>query len=344
MKFRQIAILTAVLTVGLGGLWVTDAHLTHEKRAEPAAPTESGPDLVSAEGVVETASEEVHVGATISGRIREVRVREGSRVHRGDIVAVLDDADYLARLASARAQLAVSEAELRRLLAGAPEEERQESQAQVREAEASVQDAVRDANRKRTLLQTGDASRADAERAERDLAMSQARRDAANERYKLIVAGPRPEDRAKAEASVALASAQVAEAEAMLEKTCVRSPLDGIVLRRFLNPGEVLSERLDSPILSVGDDSSLRVRVEVDESDIAKVRVGQRGWVTAEAFGDRRFPGAVIRVGKILGKKKLHSDAPDERVDAKTLEVMVKLDHAPELVPGLRVDALLERR
>jgi HlyD family secretion protein len=298
---------------------------------------------VSAEGVVEAASEEVKVGATISGRIREVRVREGSRVHRGEIVAVLDDGDYVARVASTRAQLAVSEAELRRLLAGAREEERQESQAQVREAEASLQDATRDAERKRSLLQTGDASRADAQRAERDLEMAQARLDAVNERYKLLTAPPQAEDRAKAEANIALATAQLAEAEAMLEKTCVRSPLDGIVLRRFLNPGEVLSERLDSPILSVGDDSSLRVRVDVDESDIAKVRVGQRGWVTAEAFGDRKFPGAVIRIGRILGKKKVHSDAPDERMDTKTLDVMMKLDGAPELLPGLRVDAWLQR-
>jgi HlyD family secretion protein len=343
MKFKRIAAPTAVLTVGLGALWATYARLPHEKPVAAAAPAAAGPEFVSAEGVVEAASEEVKVGATISGRIREVRVREGSQVHRGELVAVLDDGDYVARVASTRAQLAVSEAELRRLLAGARDEERQESEAQVREAEAGLQDAARDAERKRTLLQTGDVARADAQRAERDLAMAQARLDAANERYKLLTAPPQAEDRAKAEANVALAGAQLAEAEAMLEKTCVRSPLDGIVLRRFLNPGEVLSERLDSPILSVGDNSSLRVRVDVDETDIAKVRVGQRGWVTAEAFGERKFPGAVIRVGKILGKKNVHSDAPDERVDTKTLEVMVKLDSALELVPGLRVDAWLQR-
>jgi multidrug resistance efflux pump len=114
-------------------------------------------------------------------------------------------------------------------------------------------------------------------------------------------------------------------------------------LRRFLNPGEVLSERLDTPILSVGDTSSLRVRVDVDESDIAKVRVGQRAWVTAEAFGNRKFPGAVVRVSKILGQKRVHSQAPAEKVDTKTLEVMVKLQSASELVPGLRVDAWLRR-
>jgi multidrug resistance efflux pump len=102
-----------------------------------------------------------------------------------------------------------------------------------------------------------------------------------------------------------------------------------------------VSTQFDSPIVTMADASVRRVRVDVDEADVAKIAVGQAAYVTADAFGDRHFPGRVVRVGRLLGKKNVHTDQASERVDTKVLETLVQLDDGHELPLGLRVQAFI---
>jgi multidrug resistance efflux pump len=166
--------------------------------------------------------------------------------------------------------------------------------------------------------------------------------DALCERLRAVRTQTRVEDLKRAEAEVAYAEAGVQEAEALLAKTYVRSPIDGRVLRRYRKSGESVSGKGDTPIVSLGDVSRLRVRVDVDETDVARVHVGQAAWMRADAFGERRFTGRVVRVGQALGRKNLRTEEPTERVDTKILETLVELDAGQTLPVGLRVDAFLE--
>jgi HlyD family secretion protein len=156
-----------------------------------------------------------------------------------------------------------------------------------------------------------------------------------------VDAPARADERARAEADVALARAQVAEAEALLEKTVVRAPFDGTVLKRYRKPGETVSDKGDTPVVAFGDDSRLRVRVDVDETDVARLHPGDRAYFTAQAFGARKFWGRVVRVGRELGKKNIQTDEPAEKLDTKVLETLVELDGHPPLPPGLRVDSFI---
>jgi HlyD family secretion protein len=79
----------------------------------------------------------------------------------------------------------------------------------------------------------------------------------------------------------------------------------------------------------------------VDEADVARVKPGQQAYVTADAFGTRRFAGRVMRVGQSLGKKNVRTDEPAERVDQKVLETLIELEDGHELPIGLRVRAFL---
>ena len=88
----------------------------------------------------------------------------------------------------------------------------------------------------------------------------------------------------------------------------------------------------------------LRVRMDVDETDINKVRVGQKAYITADAFGDHKFWGHVVRVGEQLGPKNVRTDEPTERVDRKILETLVELDQGVKLPVGLRVDTYIVGR
>ena len=81
---------------------------------------------------------------------------------------------------------------------------------------------------------------------------------------------------------------------------------------------------------------------DIDEADVGRVRPGQRTWCTAAAYGDRRFSGRVVSVGRMLGNKRIRTDEPTERLDTQTLEAMIALDELASMPIGLRVDVYLE--
>ena len=331
------ASLTTILSVAL---FLRGREHSVNASVIPSAYSKEG--LIAAPGRVEAVSEEIRVSSELSGRLKSVLVEEGDRVRRGEVLAEIEKDDYLARVASAEATLAEREAELDRTVNGARSQERLASQASLKAAEAILENSRREAERRRNLADHQMVSRDEAERYERAYQVARAEYDRAKQEYSLIDADAREEDRRKAEAAVASARAQLAEARAYLEKTYIRSPLDGVILRKFRHTGESVSTQFDSPIVTLADDSSLRVRLDVDESDVAKLRVGQPAFVTAEAYGPQRFTGHVIRVGRILGKKNVRTDEPSERVDTKILETLVQLDPGQKLPLGLRVDSYVQ--
>ncbi|MBA3438373.1 MAG: efflux RND transporter periplasmic adaptor subunit [Pyrinomonadaceae bacterium] len=327
-------------------------------------------DVIAAPGRVEPVSEEIEVGAEISGKIKEVFVEEGDKVVRQQILAVLENSDYQAQLsfvqsqqgaaeaqlASAEARLEQARAELRRTLNGARGEERREARAAVEQADATIRNAQLELDRRRALHREGVISTEELNRAERDLRVNLARGKELRERFAFINADAREEDVARSEASVGLAQAQISEArarigevkaqiretQARLDKTFIRSPITGIVLRKRLKAGESVS--LESPepsVFTLADTSVLRVRVDVDETDVGKLQIGQAAYVTADAYGDKRFAGRVVSIGQVLGKKNIRTEEPTERVDTKILETLVELDANQRLPPGLRVDTFI---
>jgi multidrug resistance efflux pump len=195
--------------------------------------------------------------------------------------------------------------------------------------------------RRDRLFKSGDISRSDAEQTQREYQVAVARLDQAKQHYSFVDAAPRSDEKSRAQAAVEMAQAQLNEAEARLAKTVVRSPVTGVVLRKNRRTGESVSEGPDSPIVTVADDSAVRVRVDVDETDVGRVHEGQRAYVTADTYGDRKFWGHVIRVGKVLGHKNVYTDAPTEHLDTKILETLVELDDHPNLPDGLRVDSYI---
>jgi ABC exporter DevB family membrane fusion protein len=302
------------------------------------------PAVIAAPGRVEAVSEEVRVSSELSGRLKAVNVEEGDRLQRGEVLAQIQNDDYRARVQEAEAELALREAELRRTVNGARAQERREAQASMKAAEAVLNNTKSEAERRRGLADRNVISRDEAERYERAYQVARAQHDQAAQHFSLMDADAREEDRAHAQAAVAAARAQLAEARAYLEKSYIRAPMNGVILRKLRHTGESVSTQFDSPVVIMADDSVLRVRLDVDESDVSKITVGQRAYVTAEAYGDHKFWGSVIRVGRVLGKKTVRTDEPSEHVDTKILETLVELDPGQRLPLGLRVDSFVERR
>jgi HlyD family secretion protein len=307
--------------------------------ASPASPADGAAGLVAAPGRVEPVSEEIQLSVELPGKLQSVLVEEGDRVTAGQPVARLVSEDYQARVRSAEAAVESREAELRRVINGAREQERREAAAAVNAAAASVERARNAYERRRTLNASGDVAKIEVDRTQRELEVAEKLHEAAQEHFRLVDAAAREEDKSRAESEVARARADLGEARALLEKTTIRSPIRGVVLRKHLRTGEAVAEGV--PVVTVADVSRLRVRADVDESDVARVRLGQRAYVTAAAYRGQKFWGRVVRIGQVLGRKNFRTNEPSERVDTKILEVLIEMEGRPQLPVGLRVDAFL---
>lgn len=336
---RSIYVLAAAVVLFLLSTFQFMRRRDHPVKVVEASPSLSNGDLIAAPGRVEAVSEEIRVSSELSGRLRSVSVEEGDRVRKGQVLAQIENDDYVARVSEAEATLALRQAELLRLINGARSQERRAAKADVQAAKAVLDNARREADRRRNLADRDMVSHDEAERYQRAYLVAQAEYERASQQFSLVDADARDDERQRAQAAVDVAWAQLGEARAFLEKTYIRSPLNGIVLRKFKHPGESVSTQFDSPIVTLADESSLRVRLDVDETDVARLRVGQSAFVTAEAYGTERFTGHIIRVGRILGRKNVRTDEPSERVDTKILETLMELDPGQKLPLGLRVDA-----
>jgi ABC exporter DevB family membrane fusion protein len=340
MSRRRIVFATAVLA----SLVLHGASLQSDQLPAPAsalAPLVNGNYRVAAPGRIEPASEEIRIGTSLNAVIRELLVKEGDAVKRDQVVAVLENADLKAALARAEAQLRLREAELERVNNGARPQERSEALAALQESEAVMRNAATDLERRRRLLQSNNVAQEQVDRAEREYLVAQKRHAGMMQRYSLVMDGARAEDVAIAQANVELARAARDEAKATLEKTFIRSPIDGTVLKVHRRAGELVSVFFDQPIVTLGDLTRLYARIDVDESDIAHVKLGEKAFVTANAFGDRRFEGKVARIGQTIGRKNVHTDDPKERQDTKVLEVLIALAPGAPLPTGLRINAFI---
>lgn len=284
------------------------------------------------------------VAAALPGRLAQVLVEEGDQVRQGQVLARLASEEYQARLQSAEASLAMAEADRTRLINGTRLEERREADAQRLQAETVLTQAENEQRRRTSLYQSGAIAQEEYERATRDLQMAKARRDELAERATVVSAPARADERARADAAVAVALAQAREARVLVEKTAIRAPSAGRILRRLRQAGEMVSlEGSQHVVFVLGDLRHLRVRAEIDETDVARVAVGQRGWVQADAYGGQRFEGRIVRVGEMLGRKQIRTDEPTERNDVKVLEVLLDLEPGVKLPIGLRVDVFVRR-
>lgn len=335
--------------VGLGAFLLTVSLIVasqHSRQVAAAASTtraSQGPLLIAGPGRVEPYSEDIKIGSELSGRLKAVNVEEGDMIQRGQGLAELENADYRAQVESAHANVVAKEAALRKVINGARRQERDEAWSSVNEAKAVMENAESELRRRQQLFSAAVVSREELERYAREADVAKAKYDAAVQQHALVDDHAREEDQSLAEADVQLAQAQLAEAEARYEKTFIRSPIDGTVLRKHHRGGESVSNSSTAPdpILTIGDRKKLRVRVDVDETDVSKVRVGQRAYVTADAFGKQKFWGKVVRIGQQLGPKNVRTDEPSEKVDTKILETLIQLDRGSELPDGLRVDAFI---
>lgn len=366
----SVAILLTAVSLGYF-VWFRPAQTEQKVLAEQQKIEQktSAENYVVAPGIVEAISEEIEVGAEISGKLKQVLVEEGDEILKGQTIAVLENSDFEAQITAAKSQIETlrrqretaearilqAKTERVRIFNGSRPEERREALQNFEQTLPNIEQARREVARREKLYESGDVSREEFERAKRDLETLQKQSNAMREKYNVVNADARKDDLNKADAAILLAENQTDEFDAMireaearvrtaqanLEKTIVRAPISGVVLRKRLKNGESVSPENQTGIVSIADVSALRVRVDLDETDVAKVRENQNAFITADAYDEQKFYGKVVKIGQILGRKNFRTERPTEKVDTKILEVLIELEPNQKVPLGLRVDAYI---
>jgi HlyD family secretion protein len=322
-----------ILTAAFAALIVAGAP-----RSACAGSAASAGHAAAAPGLVEPKGEERQIASQVIGVIGKMLVDENEPVAADQPIAIVENSEQAARVAEARANLADAQAQLDKTLNGARPEERREAVDQLAELDAELKLAQADYDRKKPLVEHGASPQAVLDQSVSNLHSLRMRRAVMAEKLAIIETGARAEDIAIARAAVERAKASAALAEAELDKFTIRSPISGVILRRERNAGEAVTNVDPTPIAIVGDLSSLRVRAEVDETDIGHIFIGQRVEVAADAFPGKIYGGTVARIAQRLGAKQIATGRPAEKVDMKVLQAMIDLDPDVKLPVGLRVD------
>jgi len=282
---------------------------------------------------------DAQLGFKLPGRVAERPVFEGDHVKAGQLIARLDDAEQKAQLDLSRAELAGAEAALAELEAGSRPQEIAASEATVRNAEAERDRARLDFVRQQDLLTKNVISDRDFEAAQAQFKVADARAVEASERLKLVREGPRTETIQQARARVAQARASVALAETRLAETKLYSPLTGAVLSHNIEPGEFVSA--GTPVVTVADTLHTWVRAYVNQTDLGRVKLGQKLVVHTDTAPGKNFEGTVSFISSEAEFTPKTVQTTKERVK---LVFRIKVDVAnpkDELKPGMPADVVL---
>jgi RND family efflux transporter MFP subunit len=246
--------------------------------------------LLNASGYI-VAQRKAAVASKITGRLVALKVEEGSKVKKGQIIAQMESEDVSAAKNQAAANLNTARANLEQV-------------------KADRDTLEKDYARYRRLAEGG--------------YVAQSEYDAVNTRYKRAIEGVKA-----AEATVVAAAAFLTGAKANLDYTLIRAPFNGVVLTKNADVGDIVSPlgaaaTAKAAVVTIADMSSLQVEVDVSETSIASIRVGQPCDIQLDALADMRFRGEV------------HAIVPT--VDRTKATVLVKvrfLDKDPRMLPDM---------
>jgi HlyD family secretion protein len=372
LSSRQLLAIGAAVLLGGGAysLWRFSQGQASPQPAQPAAV--SRVQTVTALGYLEPRDKVISLSAPNSGgsanRVEQLLVKRGEAVKAGQVIAVLDSRDRLqASLVQAQKQVAVAQANLSVVKAGAKRGEITAQQAEIARLEAQrqgdlqaqiatvarlqaeVQNAQVEAQRYESLYQQGAASAslrdskaltlATAQRSlqEAQVGLRQIQTTRSPELASAVatldrIAEVRPVDVAAAQAQVDGAIAAVQQAQAQLDLATVRAPQDGVVLEIHTRPGELIAS---DGIIELGQTQQMTALLEVYETDIGKVKVGQLTQLFADSLPDG-LSGDVTEIGVQVKRQNVINSDTSANIDARVVEVRVRLDAASaQQVAGL---------
>jgi len=292
MKKTSLMASAVVLALAAGGGWWWWNQRTQADAVQyRTAKIERGPlqATVSASGAVNPVTQ-VSVGTQVSGQIKDLYVDFNSEVKAGQLIAQIDPETFEYRVRSAQADVDAARAAVLTAQANIAA-----SRAQVSRAQVDLDEAKRDYERKLSLVEKQFIAQSEADKA-------RALVNTSSEALKSTQAqlGVTEAQIKTAQANVAQRESALAQARIDLARTRITSPVNGIVIKRAIEKGQTVAASLQAPELFVIAQNlqDMQVDASIDESDVGRIRTGQRASFTVDAFPGQTFDGEVRQVRK----------------------------------------------
>jgi HlyD family secretion protein len=294
------------------------------------------PIAITANGTI-NADRSINLSPKSAGIIKNLLVKEGDRVRQGQLIAVMDDSGLRGQSLQMEAQVAQQEAALQRLIAGNRPEDIAKVQFQLNSAQAELRQAEADLGSNKSLYDSGAISRQTYQKSvtARDTAQSNVLQ--AQQSLTLAQVGSRIEDISEAKARVESALGSLQTVQTQMEDTQIVAPFDGIAIKKYADIGAFVSPSMSSSGASASSSSiitlasdRLQVVVNLSESQIAKIKIGQAVNIKVDAFPNEQFDGKVDQI------------APQATVsqNVTSFEVRVGItSEATKLRSGMNVEA-----
>ena len=291
---KKSSLITAALVLALGagaGAWWWGGRAAAEAPAYRTAPLTRGPLVatVAASGAVNPVTQ-VSVGTQVSGQIKDLYADFNSEVKAGQLIARLDPETFEYRVQSAQADVDAARAAVLTAQANA-----MATRAGISRARVDLAEAERDHARKQDLAAQKFIAQSEADKA---LALVNSSRESLKvAEAQANVAAAQVQT---AQASVAQRAAVLGQARIDLGRTRITSPVSGIVIKRTIERGQTVAASLQAPELFViaQNLSDMQVEASIDESDVGRIRLGQKASFNVDAFPGQSFEGEVRQVRK----------------------------------------------
>jgi len=293
--------------------------------------------LAVAPGRIEPPSGMIKVAAPTMGVVSKVLVKVNDTVFAGEPLVMLNDDDIQSRYLAAESQAGMRKRLRDEQSATGKTLDRRRAEDALAEAETVVFDAQMAGDKAAIAWRAGSGSTDNLTNARSTLARAQ---DELGKRQAQLRAGsadaPLP---TPLEAQVASARGDLAFARVNLEKLRVRAPIDGTMLQININPGELATPASLQPLLLIANLTTLNVRAELDERDLAGIKIGQPATIRAAAFPGKEFIGSVSSIAPLVEPSRLGARAQQgNRSDVDAVEVLVRLTQPGPLTAGMKVD------
>jgi HlyD family secretion protein len=278
--------------------------------------------VLNATGYI-VARHKIQVASKVPGKVAWIGVQQGDRVQEHQVIARLEDGEYLAQLRQGQGYVASLEARLLELRNGSRPEEVELAKANLESEQAELANSKVNLTRTQRLVEAGLSARQQLDDAEARYQIHAARLASLERTYELARLGPRKEVAMQVEGQLMQAKAQVDLYQTQLNNTVISAPIAGTILERVVEKGEFVSTGdLGSKgyVVSLADLRDVQVELDINQAEFARLHRRQKGIITTDAYPGRKYDGVIDEISPVANRQKA------------TVQVKVKINNPDEFL------------
>jgi HlyD family secretion protein len=306
-----IALVALLSVVALGSRLMSGGAPEVHTVIATAEPAGSAGVVLNATGYI-VAHHKINVNSKVTGRVAWIGVEKGDRVKQGQVLVRLEDDEFRAAVEQARGAVRTAEGRVQELEHGSRPEEIARAEHDLEEARATLADDRANVERARGLTRDGVFSKQQLDDAQARFDASQHRVNSLEKTYELAKLGPRVEQIDQARGDLLRAKGQLAFAQSQLDATQIRAPVNGTILERTAEKGELVSAQFASgsdggllgTVVSLADLTDIQAELDISQNDFAKLSPKQKAIVTTDAFPDRKYDGNIAEISPEANRSK----------------------------------------